>query len=274
VRGHLLAIVRYRASWLPPYLYSHCRILGEGVYDDDDPPRHEEILGRMLKAVVKQLASSVLYFEVSHLSRKMTGYRQFRQYGFFGVRWMSIHNSLHSRQPEERLSEQMLKRIENCEKRGVTFSVVNSEADFQAFIKLMKAHNVPKLKRYVPHSTFFRLAYQGKDGELLLVRYKGHVIGCSMLVFSQHNAYLWYAAFRRKSFALVHPDLMTIWNTVKYCHQQGYEHIFFMDVGLPYKKNSFREFILSFGGKPTSTLRWFRCSIWWINRLLSWIYRD
>jgi hypothetical protein len=47
-----------------------------------------------------------------------------------------------------------------------------------------------------------------------------------------------------------------------------------MDVGLPFRKNSFREFILSFGGKPVSTVRWFRCSIRWINGLLSWIYRD
>ena len=32
VLAHLLAIVRYRASLLPPYFYMHCRILGEGVY--------------------------------------------------------------------------------------------------------------------------------------------------------------------------------------------------------------------------------------------------
>ena len=40
VQGHLLAIVRYRASWLPPYLYSHCRILGEGVYYDANTQRY------------------------------------------------------------------------------------------------------------------------------------------------------------------------------------------------------------------------------------------
>ena len=32
VMAHLLAIVRYRSSWWPPYLYMHCRIHGEGVY--------------------------------------------------------------------------------------------------------------------------------------------------------------------------------------------------------------------------------------------------
>ena len=272
--GHMLAIVRYRTSLLPPYLYSHCRILGEGVYYDSDQQQNNEVLGCMLKAAVKTLATSVLYIEVSHLSRKMVGYRQLRQYNFFGVRWMSIHNSLHSHSPEERLNETMMKRIASCENRGVSTSVVGNEQDFEAFMKLLKAHSVTKLHRFLPHSTFFRETAESNDGQLLLTRYKGHVIGCSMLVYSGRNAYLWYTAFRRKSFAFVHPDLMTIWHAMKYCHAQGVDHIFFMNVGLPFRKNSFREFILSFGGKPTSTLRWFRCSIWWINRLLSWIYRN
>ena len=47
-----------------------------------------------------------------------------------------------------------------------------------------------------------------------------------------------------------------------------------MDVGLPFKRNRFREFILGFGGKPVSVYRWFRCNVRWINRVLSWLYRD
>jgi hypothetical protein len=47
-----------------------------------------------------------------------------------------------------------------------------------------------------------------------------------------------------------------------------------MDVGLPFQKNPFREFILRFGGKEQSTYRWFRFGIRWINRLLTWLYRE
>lgn len=285
--GHLLAVVRYRTSWLPPYLYSHCRVLGEGVYYDEGSAgdvaaadgaatasTHDEVLGAMLRAVVRQLAGSVLYIEVSHLSRKMAGYREFRRSGFFGVRWMSIHNSLHSRTPEERISERLQRRIALCEKRGVVTAPVNGDADFTAFMKLLKAHNVPKLKRYVPHERFFRGMADSGDAYLLLTRYRTHVIGCSMLLQSQGNGYLWYAAYRRKSFAFVHPDVMTIWHTIKYAYAQGLQHIFFMDVGLPFRKSAFREFILGFGGKPTSTRRWFRFSVRWLNALLTWIYRN
>ena len=88
------------------------------------------------------------------------------------------------------------------------------------------------------------------------------------------DAFLWYSAFRRKSYLMLHPDEVTIWHAIKYAHEKGYDHITFMDVGLPFKKNSFREFILRFGGKPVSTYRWFRCSIRWINSMLSYIYKD
>ena len=35
VLGQLLALVRYRSSWFPPYFYMHCHIYGEGAYKPD-----------------------------------------------------------------------------------------------------------------------------------------------------------------------------------------------------------------------------------------------
>ena len=100
------------------------------------------------------------------------------------------------------------------------------------------------------------------------------MVGCSFVVYSHGQAYLWHAAYRRKSYVWLHPRELTIWHAIKDSYDRGCEHIFFMDVGLPFRKNAFREFILRFGGKPVSTYRWFRCSIKWINSLLTWIYRD
>ena len=271
VVAHMLAIVRYRASYFPPYFYMHCRVLGEGVYAAQPDA---EIFGRMLNALCRKLSNRVLYIEVSNLGHKMFGYRQFRQERFFPVHWMSIHNSLHSRTPEERISERMQRRIDTAYKRGVVTNEVQTDADFRAFSRLLRHHHWLKPKRYIPHDQFFRGIMQTDAGRLYLTRYRGHIVGCSVVVYSGRNAYLWYAAYRRKSYVFVHPDVLTIWHTIKESHRQGYDHIFFLDVGLPFSKNSFREFILKFGGKPTSTYRWFRVSIRWINTLLSWIYRD
>ena len=273
--AHMLAIVRYRSSWFPPYFFMHCRLLGEGVYADDCPTSQRAVVfGQMLEALRRRIGSRVLYIEVSNLSQKMFGYKEFRQQQFFPVHWMSIHNSLHSHTPEERIDQRVQQRINKAYERGVVTKEVTNETEFKAFNRLLRKHNLLKPKRYIPREEFFKGIVEGGHGRLFITRYKSHVIGCSACAYSGNNAYLWYAAFRRKSFAFLHPDILTIWHAIKDAHQRGLDHIFFLDVGLPFRRNRYRDFILRFGGKPVSTFRWFRCSIGWVNKLLSWLYRD
>lgn len=275
VMAHLLAIVRHRSLWLPPYLYTHCRILGEGVYGyAHEGYTEHDLFGRMIEALRRRLANRVFYIELSNLSTKMFGYRELKQCQFFPVNWLSIHNSLHSHAPEERISKRLRKHISTAQAKGVMTTEVESEDDFKDFMKLLRLHHWLKPKRYIPDEAFFRAMQAGKHGRLCVTRYHGHAIGCSAVTYSCQNVYLWYAAFRRKSYAMLHPDELTLWHVLKDAHSKGYQHVFFMDVGLPFSHNPFREFILRFGGKPVSTYRWFRCSIRWINAVLSWIYRN
>ena len=286
IQAQMLAVVRYRTSWFPPYYYMHCRILGEGVYKAIEAVGGASLFGQMLQALTSKLGPRMLYVEVSHLSHKMFGYRQLRAARYFPVRWMSIHNSLHSRTPEERIAPTLQQRIDNAYQRGVITDEVKNEDDFKEFMKLLRHHNWLKPKRYIPTDEFFHsftslpptnekaTVTLPENGKLYLTRYHNRVVGCSAVVYSNHQAYLWYAAYRRKSFAWVHPRELTIWHAIKDAHSRGNEHIYFMDVGLPFRKNKFREFILRFGGKPVTTYRWFRCSIKWINSFLSWIYHD
>ena len=272
VIAHMFATLRRRGSWLPPYLYTQSRVYGEGEYEDLN--HKEELFGMMLKALTQSLNTRTLYIEVSHLSQKMLGYRQLRQLGYFPVNWMSIHNSLHSHAPEERISEKLQRRIDSAHARGVKTEVVSTEEDFKAFSKLLRRHNILKPKRFIPDDIFFRQIMDGEEGRLFVTKYHGRVIGCSACAYSQGNAYLWYSAFRRKTYMHLHPDVVTIWDTMKDAYDRGYQHMCFMDVGLPFSRNPFREFILRFGGKEQSTYRWFRCSIRWVNKLLAWIYRE
>lgn len=275
VLAHMLAIVRYRTLWLPPYIYMHCRILGEGVYTYPHKEFSDyELFSMMLETLRTHIGYRVLYYEVSNLSQKMFAYRELKQQEYFPVRWMSIHNSLHSHTPEERISKRLQRHIKSAYAKGVITDEVKTKEDMKLFFKLLKHHHWLKPKRYIPDERFFRVIQKESHGRLYLTRYHDHVIGCSAVAYSQQNAYLWYTAFRRKSFAFVHPDELTLWHVLKDSHSRGYQHVFFLDVGLPFSHNPFREFILRFGGKPVSTYRWFRCSIHWINAVLSWIYRD
>jgi alpha-glucosidase len=54
----------------------------------------------------------------------------------------------------------------------------------------------------------------------------------------------------------------------------GILHFYFMDVGLPFRRHTQCEFILSFGGKPVGTYRWFNFTFGWLNKIVSWFYRE
>ena len=217
VLSQLLAIVRYRTSILPPYFFMHCRVMGEGEYAQSEW-RKEDLLGEMLQAITKKMSNKTLYIEFSHLTQKTFGHKYFRQLGFFPVHWMSIHNSLHSRLPEERITEKMQQRIDNAYARGVTTGEVESDEDFKAFSKLLRQHHWFKPKRYIPDNQFFVEAAKTDSCRLFITKYQQHVIGCSACVYSQGDAFLWYAAFRRKTYVMLHPDTLTIWHTIKYAH--------------------------------------------------------
>lgn len=273
ILANMLALVRYRNTWLPPFFYTNCVIIGNGDYSKN-ANNQEQLFGLMLKALTEKIQTRALFIEVANLTSKMFAYKEFRNLKFFPVHWMSIHNSIHSRTPEERITEKAMRHIENAKRRGATTTKATTDEDFEAVARLLHQHNIMKPKRYMPDKRFFHLLLQSDHAEALITRSHNKVIGCSVTVHSEGDDYLWYAAFKRKSFALLHPDFTTIWGVLKSAQANGYAHVHFLDVGLPFRKNPFREFILRFGGKPVSTYRWFRCSIGWINSLLSWIYRN
>lgn len=271
--AHLLAVVRMRASFFPPLIYMHARIHGEGDYAEHlDAAKREELFGEMVRMLTAQLQLKVLYVEISNLDQKMFAYKHLRQAGFFPVKWMSIHNSLHSKRPEERVSNKLLQRVEKAREKGVIAKQVETDEEFADFIRLLRRHNRLKLRRFIPHEQFFRHLRDANQGKLFITYLRDKAIGCCACALSGNNIYLWYSAFLRKTYLVYHPDTFTVWNTIKWAYEEHYDHIVFMDVGLPFMQNPFRDFILSFGGKPVSTLRWFRLSFGWLNKWLEFFF--
>lgn len=273
VVAHLLATIRRRGSWFPPYLYTQGRIYGEGEYETDNDKA--EIFDLMLNAATKKFRRKFcLYVEFSNLKKKMFGYRSFRQNNYYPIQWQEIHNSLHSKKPEKRISPKLLQRIDHIYNIGVETREIQNIDEIAAVYKMMKNFFRMKFRRLLPHIEFFEELYYNDNARLFVTTYKDKIIGGCVCVYSGGNAYLWYSAARRKSFPTLHPNTMTVWHAIKYAYDHNYAHIFFMDVGLPWKKNPFREFILSFGGKPIGMYRWFHFNIDWLNKILTWYYKE
>ena len=273
VVAHMLASIRRRKTWIPPFLYMQGRIYGEGEYKPN--VNREQIFGMMLHELTRKLRRKLcFYIEFSDLSVKMFGYRHFRAEGYFPVNWQEVHNSLHSMPPVERLSETTKERIRKAYRSGVTMREATTDEEVHCFYQLLHGFYRLKLRRIIPEENHIRQLYNSDNGRIFITLYKGRVIGGCVCVFSEGNAYLWYLASRRKRYPLLHPNLMTVWQAITWSWKHNYAHMCFLDVGLPFRKNPFRDLILSFGGKPVGKYRWFRFNVGWINKMMGYIYRE
>lgn len=273
VVAHILAIIGHRRSLLPPFIFKYGHVYGEGEYSD--AANKDSLFNLLLAKITQKFKHELcLYSEFSDLSSKMFGYRSFRRNGYFPIPWQEIHNSLHSMKPELRLSKRMRKNISKAKEQGVQTRPCQNEDELCRYISLLRKYFKFKSRRYVPHDNLFKLSMNDGNGTNLITLYKDKIIGGCTLIFSEGNAFLWFMASRRVRYAQFHPTTVTVWSALKYAYDRGCRHLYFLDAGLPFRKNPYREFILSFGGKPVAKLRWFRFPFAWLNRMLAWMYNE
>ena len=273
--GHLLAIISFHRSLLPPLAYSHCHVYGEGEYAAEGAEK-DRIFGMMLKALTERLTRKLcLYIEFSDLSTKMFGYGVFRENGYFPIQWQKVHNSLHSKSPMERLSEKTKTKIRNAEKRGVSSDIAApGSKDMQDAVKLLKRYFLLKPRRVVPNAKIFDMLAESGKCKVFVTKHNGRVIGTCVCFFFAGNAYMWQLAARRKSFMMYSPAEFTVWSALKHAHEAEYRHFYFLDAGLPFKRNPMREFILNFGGKQVAEYRWFRIQLPLVGKVIDWMYNE
>ena len=275
VAGHLMAMIYNRRSWLPPYIYSECRIYGEGDYEQEYQNEKEQIFGLMLHHLTRKLRRyPCLYIEVSGLPKKMFAYRFFRQCSYFPMQWQEVHNSLHNKSPKDRITSKRIQRIQRAKENGVTTREASSKEEIDRFYDILKAHYRMNLRHHLPSRKQIERMSELAAVKIFVTVYKEKVIGGSICVYNEGNAYLWFQASKRKTYPFLHPSMVTVWNAIDYAYKHNYAHIIFMDVGLPFKRSVYRDFILSFGGKPVGTYRWFRISIRLFNKILAWMYKE
>ena len=271
----LLAVIRKSVRLFPPSIIKRCEIYGNGEYFDETQNR-EELFSYILEHLTHEVLQKSFLIEFRNLDNPLFGYKAFRKNKYFPINWLRVYNSLHSRTPLERLSVSRKRQINKALKNGAYIEVADNDKDITLFSKMLKKAYSSQVRKHFPDLNFFRLlTWQRPDKEMakiFLVKYKDKIIGGSVCVFSNGNAYLWFSGGMRKTYAFLYPGVLAVWAALTYAREEGYEHFEFMDAGLPFKKHGSREFILRFGGKQSSTRRWFRFRWKWLNNLLCRMY--
>lgn len=275
VVAKLLAAIRRSVRLFPPGIIKRCEVYGTGEYFDDSADR-EAIFGEMLQRLTDEALRNAFLIEFRNLENAMFGYKSFRESRYFAVNWMRVYNSLHSVEDvKERFSPSRIRQVKKGLKNGAQVREARSKEETFAFAHMLRNVYSSKIRRHFPSIQFFRhLEKQTRPGQsrLFIVTYKEKIIGGSACIYSGETAYLWFSGGMRKTYALQYPGILAVWKAMDDAKRRGYQHIEFMDVGLPFRKHGYRDFVLRFGGKQSSTRRWFRFRWEWLNRVLIKIY--
>ena len=274
--ARLLAAIRKSIRMFPPSLIKRCEVYGTGEYLTAEADK-EKIFGEMLEHLTTEVLRSSFLIEFRNLENAMFGYKYFRSNKYFPVNWLRVRNSLHGTESaEQRFSPSRIRQIKKGLKNGASVDEAHTIEEIREFSNMLRHLYSSRIRKHFPNIIFFqhmdtRLIHS-KQGKIFIVRYKGKIIGGSACIYSGNDAYLWFSGGMRKTYALQYPGILAVWKALQDAHQNGFRHMEFMDAGLPFKKHGYRDFVLRFGGKQSSTRRWFRFRWQWLNNLLIKIY--
>ena len=274
--ARLLAAIRKSIRMFPPAFIKRCEIYGTGEYLTAEADK-ERIFGEMLEHLTTEALRNSFLIEFRNLENAMFGYKYFRSNRYFPVNWLRVRNSLHSmKKTEDRFSPSRIRQIKKGLKNGAKVEEAHTVEEIHDFSRMLHKVYSSRIRRYFPANDFFRhmnnMLIKGQQAKIFVVKYKEKIIGGSVCIYSGDDAYLWFSGGMRKTYALQYPGVLAVWKALEDAHQRGFRHMEFMDVGLPFRKHGYRDFVLRFGGKQSSTRRWFRINWSWLNKLLVKFY--
>ncbi|MBR5150480.1 MAG: GNAT family N-acetyltransferase [Bacteroidaceae bacterium] len=275
--GHMLVMLKRDMRIVPPGIFHWCSVYGDGVYSDKADVN--DVLRLFMERLKKMLGFKYSFIEARNIADPRNTYRTFSRMGFAPRNDSRIYISLHSRAPEERLSRAYRTHIRRAMARGVTYHMATDAKEIEQGIKLLKRYYASKITRYfAPEKLLLGMLLDDNDQSpcarmFTVYNRDGKMIGCSICLQSGDRAYLLYHCGLRKSHHLLYPGIMSVWAAIKDTHERGVSHFEFVVSGVPLNRHiGYRNFLLNFGGKQISTLRWYRTRWSWINKLLRKIY--
>ena len=188
--------------------------------------KREEIFNELLTYFTTLYKEGSFLLEFRNLEEPLFGYRYFRQNGYFPVRWLRVRNSIHHEQLDKWMSASRKRQIARGLKNGASIEIASSLEDIRAFFMMLKKYYSPKVHRYLPDFHLFAFfseeSFPAGMGKIFIVRYKEKIIGGSVCLFSDDTAYLMFSAGMRKSYPLLYPGVLAVWEAMTYAREHGY----------------------------------------------------
>ena len=275
--GHLLFVKRSNIRLLPPVLSVWYSINGEGVYRNKE--KREELFAEFLEKVFEKFDFRHSFIEVTNIEDSLFAYGTLSSHKFIPMRDQRMYISLHSKDPQERLTRAYKAHIRKAETYGVTHRRATSEQEITEAFNLLHRYYISKTRRKLPGKEALHAMLHNNDGtlsdraKLFIVEYNNKIIGASICLYEKGRASLAYSCGLRKSYPLQYPGIMAIWAAITDAYKNKYDHFEFLEArSLPYFHRKFIGTLLNYGGKQVGTLRWYHFKWNWLNKILRAIY--
>ncbi len=276
VKGKILAVTRTQKKVFPPSIIKRCIIYDHGEFFCKSHNEQEILFGFMLEHLTKEALRNAFIIEFRNLSHAKFGYRFFRKNGYFPMNWLRVRNTLSKSKPiEYNFSPSRRRQIRKGLKNGAIAREAKSSDEINTFAEVLRKNYSSKIRKHFPNRTFFKNmknVLDNNNSRIFIVTYKDKIIGGSTCIYSKESAYLWFSGGLRKSYRTLYPGVLAVWIALKDAKQRGYKYLEFMDVGLAFRPHGYRDFVLRFGGKQSSTRRWFRFKWKWLNKTFIKLY--
>ena len=136
--GHLLVIKRRTIRIIPPILNYWYTINGEGAYRSGcSTTQREEIFAALLEKTFDILDFRHTFIEVLNIEDSRFAYSTLSSHNFIPMRDQRLYISLHSKEPQERLTRAYKAHIRKAEKSGVTYRRATTPEELMADIELV-----------------------------------------------------------------------------------------------------------------------------------------
>ncbi len=275
VVGKLLGTLRRSQRLSPPGLIKICVVYGVGEYFGTIF-RKEEVFAELLQRLSEEAERDSFLIEFRNLPDAKFGYKAFRQNGYFAISWLRVRNSLHDLDKVDSwLSPSRMRQVKKGLANGALVQEAHTIDEIRQFARMLRHVYSWKVRRHFPNMEFFQQLQKQMLGrqcsKIFIVAYRGRIIGGSVCTYSNDNAYLWFSGGMRKAYIRQYPGVLAVWAALEDAKRRGYRHLEFMDVGLPFHRHGYRDFVLRFGGRQIGSRRWFRFRWKWLNALFKWL---
>jgi hypothetical protein len=209
-----------------------------------------EALQHLLQYSTKMLSKESIYIEIRNYNDYSAFSKTFELSGFIYQAHLNFHLDTSSIDIiTNRLKSNKKRYIKVSQKEGAYWEETKNENEIKDFYAILRELYVSKVKTPLFPIEFFLRLSTIDCGKIIVVKYKGKVIGgASFVVLPNKTMYEWFVCGEDRKYKNVYPSILSTWAGIEYANKNNFNRFDFMGAGKPDVHYGVRDFKSEFGG--------------------------